>query len=170
MKQPFHRYLLSDIIKRRLFLLIMFWTTGVLLGMLSSVFSDTSLMPSVSLNRLSIVYYVLLLCAPLILSYILFRYFNFYLVLPIVLVKAFFFLSCGMHIRLMYGAAGWLLSALLLFSDNVACCILLCFWCHLAYNDHGSWKWNLACTVLLISVGCIDHYIISPYVKFLLNF
>lgn len=171
MKQRFRHYLLSDSTKRRLFFLIAFWTTGVILGMLSSVFSDTSsLMLTVSLNRLSIVYHVLLLCVPLILSYILFRFFNFYLVLPIVFAKAFSYLCCGMHLRLAYDAAGWLLSALLLFTDGVVCCILLCFWCHQACNGKGLKKWVLACIVLLIFIGCIDNYIVSPFVKLLLNF
>ena len=142
----------------------------MLLGMLSAAYSGCySMMPTVSLNRLSIVYYILWLCVPLFVFYFLLRISKLYLILPFIFGEAYIYFFCKFTFRLAYGAAGWLISELLFFSDSILMFVLLFLGNLSDIRGRGLDHFVAVSLMALVYVGIIDFYAVSPFVETLLN-
>lgn len=153
-------------------LIAVLWLLGLLAGAyFLGQTSLASLMCSVLFLRISIFGLFLSLALPLILSYILYRFFHFYFILPIVFLKAFSFICCYGSLMIVYRNAGWLVSGMILFSDFSFVVLLLLYWYNAATGRSYSARIAFAVYFLIpIVVGCIDYYIVSPYAAMLLNY
>ena len=149
--------------------IIFFWICGMLSGMFCAVCTaKNSTMLTVPIRRLSIICHLLILCVPLIISYVLLRFSMFSSVLLYIFCRSFRYFYCKFSLRLGYGAAGWLLSELVFFADNILSCILLAF-CLSRTPDRGQRNYiALVCIIILLLIGIIDYYTISPLVESLL--
>ena len=131
---------------------------------------ESSLMPTVSLSRLSIVYHILWLCVPFFILYFLLRISKLYLILPFVFGKAYIYFFCKFSFRLAYGTAGWLVSELVFFSDSILMCVLLFFWNLPDIKGRKLDRLAAICLIVLFLVGIIDYCAVSPFVETLLNY
>ena len=148
---------------------IFFWICGMLSGMLCAVCAaKNSTMLTVSICRLSIICHLLILCVPLVISYVLLRFSMFNSVLLYIFCRSFRFFYCKFSFRLGYEAAGWLLSELIFFADNILSCVLLVFWFTRMPGRGQRNHITLAYIIILLLVGIIDYYTISPLVESLL--
>ena len=155
----------------RPFIVALTWISGLLTGvLLIHKTSVASLMCSVHFTRISIVGFCGSLVLPFLLSYILFSYFHFYYILPLVFLKAFSFMYCYSNIMISFGNAGWLVVGILLLSDCYLVVSLLHLWLNAAFGQLCS-HWGFAASYILPSlvVGCFDYFIVSTYVSILFN-
>lgn len=146
------------------------WISGLLCALLYIKQFSFSLMYPLHIERVSIVGMIVSLILPIILLYILLNRCYFYLILPVIFLKSFNYMCCYLCITYSYGTAGWLVRTLLLFSDTVSVIILLHF-CYrfAAGNKIGMTSYFKYTFAVLIIVGCLDYYIISPFILMLLN-
>ena len=144
------------------------WLLGLLFG---TVFLDRtsflSLMSSVYFPRTSIVGFIISMSIPLFISYILLRCFDFYYLVPLIILKAFTFMCIYGAISITYGNAGWLVSGLLLFSDFSLIFLLIYQWLVWASGKRCSSAFT---SFILLIIGCFDLFIVSPYAAVLLNY
>ena len=151
-------------------LILLSWSVGLLSGIFGILSTDFSpMMLAYSFERMSIVCHILMLSAPVLLSFILLRFSNFNFLLPIICYKAYSYTCCMLCFRVVYRAAGWLLADLMLFSDRIIVCILIWFWCSHVPGERVSAYAVLACLILVILTGCVDYYYVLPFVESLLN-
>lgn len=162
---------LLDCSRGRLFWVVFLWLIGLLLASLfilkKEILTD---LRDVCFVRLKFSLFLTLLCLPIVLTYLMFRFGNFYFILPIVFAKAFLFASCMIAIRLSYGGAGWLLGGFLMLSDQLVCCILLCLWCYCACRGENVLLFTLYGVFGAIIIGSVQYYIISPFIDVLIKF
>ena len=147
----------------RLLLLVAAWIFGCICGTMTvseTVFS--SLMRSGSSARTSIVGFMVTLSVPFILSYILYRFFGFYLILPIVFIKAFSYAYCYCGFRLTFGDAAWLVGGLSMFADSLSVFLLMWFWLKLSGGKINLTNYLLGCLCILLAMGCIDYVCVAP--------
>ena len=151
-------------------LIIITWISGLLCALLYIKQASFSLMYPLYVERVSIVGMIVSLIFPIILLYILLNRCYFYLTLPVIFLKSFSYMCCYLCITYSYGTAGWLVRIFLLFSDTVSIVILLHF-CYrfAAGNKTGIIRYFKCAFAVLIIVGCLDYYIISPFILMLLN-
>lgn len=156
----------------RFYLVILTWMLGLLSGFyFVRVTSLASLVYSFFNMRISILGLLILLVFPLLLSYIISTINHFRFILPIIFLKAFSFMYCYGCISFAYGSAGWLVAGMVLLSDGFLVICLIQFWFHLAFNQVYSLRRFLASYVVpLLLIGCFDYYVVSPYVRILLNY
>lgn len=147
-----------------------------ILGLLSAVAAvlcqhSFSMMYPFVFDRVSIVGMIASLVLPIILSYILINRCNIYFALPVLFLKAFLYMCCYYSISVAFGSAGWLVRALVLFSDSVSVVILLFFFYMYVAGDTGVFHrlFRIAILALLV-IGCLDYYVISPFILMLLNY
>lgn len=155
----------------RALLLASTWISGLLAGVyILRETSFSSMMYSVSFDRISIVGLLISLVFPLLLSYILLRCFHFYHILPLVFLKAFSFMCCYGSITMAFNNAGWLVSGMLLFSDYFLVILLLYLWFQASSEKCCSPQVSIISYILAsITFGCFDYFVVSPYVLMLLN-
>lgn len=143
------------------------WVLGILLGTLSAVNADDSLlamMRRAADSQVSIVTLLLSAVLPfLIAAYAVFinRYAIFYAVCA---GKAFAFSYCAAVIFRAFGSAGWLVQPLLQFSDTVLS-ILFCWFCfRRCGGDRFDGKADLAvCMIISAAVVVIDSLLVSSF-------
>lgn len=155
----------------RLYLIILFWFFGLLSALLVLKLTPYSLMYPLFIERVSIVGMIVSLTFPFIFSYILLNRGYFYLVLPIILLKAFGYMFCFCCYSKIFGTSGWLVRSLLLFSDSIAVFLLL-YYCYryATGNRKGSFQYFRFSILALILSGCLDYYIVSPFIMMLINY
>lgn len=124
---------------------------------------NTSLMHAVFNSRMSIVLFACVSLLPFLCSAVAFRLGRFFLLIPVVCIKAFLFgFSCCL-INLLFGDAGWLMRWLLVFTDSFLVIPLLCYWfkntlkpsCD-AYQGVGAY------IILVLVLLCLEFYCIKP--------
>lgn len=88
----------------------------------------SSLMHVLLHSHMSIVSLACVVLLPFFYSIVAFRLNQFYLVIPVVCIKAFTFgYSCSL-ISVLFGNAGWLMRWLLVYTDSILVIPLLCYW------------------------------------------
>lgn len=152
-------------------LIFIFWLAGLLSALLILRRTSLPLMYPLRVERISIVGMIVSLILPFILSYILLNKGYFYLVLPIIFLKALGYMFCFCCISNNFGAAGWLVRLLLLFSDTIAVLLLLhsCYQ-YVTGNRNSLFRYFQIAILVLIICGCLDYYIISPFIMMLINY
>lgn len=148
------------------------WVTGLLAGFIflhQTTF--ISLMCSVHFLRTSIIGLLFSLAIPLLLTYILLRFFNFYCILPLIFLKAFSFICTYSGLMITFGNAGWLICGMILFSDFILVVLLLLQWFHAAIGKKCRPLEEIIvyCLIPIFTV-CLDYLVVSPYVAMLLNY
>lgn len=157
----------------RRFLLILIWFLGFFAGIWIAAQTSTttsSLMRSVVNDRSSIVGLLTVLTVPFLVSAVLFKLSLPLLGLFIVFIKSLLFSCCSYGLVLAFGDAGWLVRWLLLFSDSSVIVLLLWFWIRNIAGQGSNFKTDLLfCILITVLIGCVDYYIISPFVAVLLS-
>ena len=165
------KFCLPERNKIRLISIILIWFFGALSGVLLIAASNmNSILYSVRFEKLNMLAYLVLFCAPSFMSVLLFRFCNFYFLLPLVFLKAFLLVSCGFAVRLAYEGAGWLVSTLMLSANYLECCFLFSLWCYQACGGEKIGQVALLSLCSVVFVGSIQYYIVLPFVDSLLNF
>ena len=130
----------------------------------------SSMMHAFINSRMSIVSLTCVAFLPFLYSMVAFRLNQFYLLIPVVCIKAYAFGFICSLICVLFGTAGWLMRLLLVFTDSILVIPLLCYWC---VNTLSSGKtryseiWSYI-FLLLISVS-IEYSFISPILAKLLD-
>ena len=149
------------------------WIAGLLLGTAYGNRADQAsilLMRVAASCHMSIVGLFLILCFPL-----LFSAFAVYIHRPHWLVvisffKAFLFASCSAILGTVFSTAGWLVRALLQFSD--ICTLPLFYWfCtrNIAGQKATTWIDLLICLAAITVLGIFDFCVISPFLVKLID-
>lgn len=148
------------------------WIAGLFAGcFLLTQTPFASLMCSVLFLRISIFGLFISLAFPLLLSYILLRFFRFSCILPFAFVKAFSFICSFGGIMIAFGNAGWLVSWMILFSDFFLVVILLFQWFSAATGKrYKTYLCIVVYCLIPILIGCFDYFVVSPYAAMLLNY
>ena len=171
---PQFSFISLHILKRRAsaFLVCFFWIIGLLIGVFlheqtgaaTTMFSRAAVLhpPLIRLCIIRLIPFILLtFCSAFSLSYISFA---------IIFSKALLYSYCASGIALVFSSAGWLIGMLFLFSDFVAIVLLLWFSARNIAKNRSSLKFDfLLCAVIVLSVCCIEHRVVSPYLIMLLN-
>lgn len=152
-------------------LLITSWIAGSVLALFVSKQTSFSLMYPLRVERVSIVGMIVSLIFPITLSYILLNRCCFYTIIPVIALKAFFYMYCFYAITCSFGTAGWLVRILLLFSDTFSVIFLLIY-CYrfAAGNRNDMLRLYQIMLLFLILVGSLDYYVISPFIMMLINY
>jgi hypothetical protein len=112
----------------------------------------------------SIVWRLILLLFPLILSVTALRFLRPLLVLPVVFIKAYSFFYSLYCLNYAFGSAGWLASFILFFSDSCSIFVFLSF----VFN-HAMWGRGkclrdfIISAFFLIALGVFDYFVVSPF-------
>lgn len=167
------KFLFSTNLSRmtRIILLAFSWIAGMFFGLNESV-PDTavtvSLMHTVVRSSVSIVGLIAVLVFPLIISALAVFLSAPLVFLPLAFFKAFGYTVCSILIVSAFGSAGWLIRGLLLFSDTCMSIALLWFWFRNIEGKRLSSKKDLAvCAIFALLVGCIDYFVVSPFLGML---
>ncbi len=144
-----------------------FWIAGLLMGSYSAIQTSTihnSWTQGLFNSHLSVVGLIACLTLPFLLSAILFRMSLPGAVIPVIFLKAFSFSFCASSLVYPLHYSGWLLRLLFLFSDSVLSVPLLLFVMRNIQSDRNS-RHNdlLRCLVLILVIGCIDSFVVSPF-------
>lgn len=153
--------------------LAFFWTfsfsVGFILGSkLSPLFS--SLMLSASKSTMSIVGWLMIHVLPLIISVIAIHFKASFLIIPIAIIKGFFFGYILSLVFLSFGYGGWLVCALLLFSDSVSIILLLWAWSKLLRFRSLSVRDYLIYFIALTASLAMDMLNFSPLLSCLMDY
>ena len=156
--------------KSKLIFLISFWTMGICLGVHCSFCSDIPEIHCVSLQRVSILSRLVTLCVPVLISYAVIYFFDFRYIFPLALYKAFAYAFCAANLRIAYCSAGWLVSGIALFVDTIGSLLIWVIWISSLYKGKLAGKSMVLLTSILICLGFIDFFAISPFMESLLNY
>lgn len=153
----------------RKFFLLFLWLLGILSGccwVQRVPDSYFSLMRTLVQTRASIVGAILILFLPLVISAFALAHSKYWILYPLVFLKAFMFGFSAGCVMLAFGNAGWLVRWLLLFSDSFMNVCLLWFWFKGGSCDNISRE--LVHAVLFASiVFCLDYCAVSPFLRML---
>ena len=87
-----------------------------------------------------------------------------WLLIPIAFLKSFTFAAASTAVMLSFGAAGWLICILLMFSSICTMPILILYWIRYSRKVFLLDLWHKIALILLIIAVCgIDFYVISPF-------
>ena len=149
------------------FLLVLCWIFGLFAGyffIIGHGDSISSLMHTAVNQRVTIVGLVLTLFFPLIISAMAVHLRSPLVLLVLVFLKAFCFSGCYFAVGIAFKGAGWLVRWLLLFSDSCMVVMLLWLWLEIIAGEVHTFKHSLiTCVISAIIVGCIDYFVISPF-------
>lgn len=148
-------------------ILAFYWFLGACFGIyLASASSEynLSLMPILLTSNVSILGMLVVFTFPFViaavLAYFSLRHFLYFLGF----CKAFCFSFASSCIFCFFGSAGWLMHALIMFSDTLLSVLL--FWFLLRYiAGSGNLCWRDVCYCITISavVICFDYYLVTPF-------
>ena len=147
-----------------------------LLGLIAAVlyinqYPYASLMRLLVYPQMSIVFGFMITAIPFVVLYIVLRCSAFVLIFPLAFFRAFTFMYCFAGISYAYAEAGWLVRALLLFSDFFSVPLLLWYAARqLLGNYRGADREIWFCLLFLFAVRCIDSFVVSPFASELLSF
>lgn len=142
------------------------WLAGLTVGALfaHSNSSEITWMPALYGSHISVIGFLAMLIAPLLLSALFFRLSLPWLVVPIAFFKAFSYSWCSSCIMIYFHSAGWLLRLLLLFSDTFVAVILIWYWYrNLSSREERLKNDTLTCLIFLLLIACFDCCVISPF-------
>ena len=144
------------------------WLSGLLLGFIAANSANSVLISAISTSVGSPVPFarlVLICILPFVVSYLAFSLNEHWLLLATCLFEAFCFGYCAAGIGLAYGAAGWLIRFLLLFSDCMTIPVLLYYWMTAQSSGRQFRITSVIVTVYAIAVAGIDYFYIIPLLR-----
>lgn len=149
------------------------WSFGLLLGFAYGTNANPlhfQLMRVAAFEHTSIIGLVIVLYIPLLLSALAVNYMCPQMLLLICFVKAFLFAACSGVIAAEFGSSGWLIRFLLQFSDCCAVPLLYLFSIrNISVQKSGIQFDFLLSSIVLLIVGCVDYFVISPFLVRLIN-
>lgn len=147
--------------------LLVFWLIGLLLGAFSARLTFESYCPYLKVSAaVSSLFPCILLAQgiPLILSAVVVHFRKLRFLYPIAVLKAFCFSLCAYSVRLCFGASGWLMELLLLFSDLCMLLPLNWLWLRCISGKGATFRRDiLICLAVLTIVSVLDSLLISPF-------
>lgn len=142
------------------------WVFGLISGIAFSYCSDSfvSLMRGAALSPVSIVGLGAVMILPFLLSAFAVIIDHPGLLIPLAFCKAFLFAACAASVDHSFGDSGWLIRALLMFSDLCSLPVLFWLWtsCFTRGKDHY-FRIITISFVLIILIGSVDFLIIAPF-------
>lgn len=155
--------------KGSVYFLAFFWTfsifTGVILGS-KSVPHISSLMLSAASGPMSISGMFLIFILPLVFSVISIRLKVSFLIVPLAIIKGFFYGFLSASICVAFGSAGWLICLLFMFATSILTVILLWFWFKYIYNPNSHLMRDLIFyAAICIFLLAFDMFVISPFLS-----
>lgn len=85
----------------------------------------------------------------------------------IYLISVYHGFSCGFciyNLLVSYYDAAWLIALMVAFSANLGQISLILFWIRCMNHSNHCWKRDaIMCFLLLILIGCLDYFVISPF-------
>lgn len=91
------------------------------------------------------------------------------LVLIVLIMKAFLFVFCGLSCIAAFPSGGWMIRALLQFSDFLLLPVL-CWFAVRHMTGHGSLNKDFSfCTALFVIAGSLDYCVVSPFLVMLID-
>lgn len=156
-------------IQPHVIILAVVWIAGVLAGFYFADMHPFLLeFHSLSYGNTSLVVKLFILVLPLALSALSMKFLTPLLFIPLAFFDAFILAYSAYCVQFSFGGAGWLIRWLLLFSDSFIAVLLLLYWIrNIDGRYHGRKDFPLLLTVSCL-VGCIDYYVISPFLATLL--
>lgn len=122
-----------------------------------------SLMRMIIADRVSIVGLVAVLFLPFALSIVAVHGSKQWIIFAISVCKGVCFGFSIYFLLISYFNAAWLIASLAMFSANASQIPLYFFWIRSMNCNNSCWKWNaFVCFLLLILIGCLDYFVISP--------
>ena len=153
--------------------LLMVWLVGLLIGLnLSNQIpvESFSLMRMFSVSHVSIVWVLFVELFPFLISVLLLRYCSQYCILPVALFEGLRYSFCCCFFVNLFGDAAWLVCLVVFFFRIFSTPVLLFFWLFFpgvdARNRH---KVGYSVLTMLILLGLIDYFALSPFWEVLLN-
>ncbi len=145
------------------------WTfsvfTGIILGS-KSVPLYTSLMLSAASGPMSIAWMFLIFVLPLVFTIISIRFKVSFLILPLALVKGFFYGFLSASVCSAFGSASWLVCSMLLFSNSILILLLLWFWFQYLKTDTRCLVRDFLMSIAIgILVCAFDAIVVSPFIS-----
>lgn len=154
-------------------LLVLFWCTGLILGVYTASIAENtlvSLMRSAVFSSVSIVGLLGSFLLPFLFTVLAVFLSKSWLILPICLAKSFSFALCARAVALAFGDSGWLLQLLFLFSDTIMLSVLCWFWArHIEGGRVTVIRDAAICIVVFIILGTLDYCCVSPFLAMLIN-
>ncbi len=149
----------------RIFILAFLWIASIAMGMyVASDFKEAniSFMHSVVLQPISIAGLSAILLLPLFISIIALWLEFKELICILCCLRGFVLGYCLIGILQAFGSSGWLICAMLLFS-NFACSLFL--FTHWLNSSFGVISFLISAAI----IGCTDYFLISPYLVYIIN-
>ena len=155
-----------------MFLLACAWFLGLISGVLISLSASDILFPTMRAAISSCVSISGLLSAillPLLFSAFAVYVSNYRLLIPIAFMKAFLFSFLGTGILASFGSAGWLIRALLMFSDIAILPLMWWYWLSALSGSENMAARSAAAFLSAILIGSLDYCVISPFLANLIS-
>jgi hypothetical protein len=143
------------------------WFSGLVLGIfffyrMSPSF--VSLMRGLEISSVSIVGVLVSNLLPFLISAFAVYFHKIWLIFLLAFLKALVFGCSGGLITVAYGAAGWLVRWLTMFTDSIICPALLYFWCRHTSGDHRLCGREVAGYFCFVAfVIWLDFSVVSPF-------
>lgn len=153
--------------KKFVVFLAFFWIFSFVAGVLFATYFHNiplSLMRIVVVGHVSIVGLVVILLLPFVLSVVAMRLSMPWIIYMIAVLKGFCYGFSIYFLLISYFDSAWLVCSLVMFSVYCGQIPLFLFWTRYMNDTTDRWKRDaLACLVLLTLIGCLDYFVISPF-------
>lgn len=155
-------------------ILAFFWFSGLLLGLLVTIYAGDSFLPMMRtavLCRVSISGLLFAILLPFLLSALAVFASQPWLIGLIAFSKSFLFMLLAAGVSLAYGTGGWLVRILFMFGDICSLPLLWFFWLRRGCGGLTAAPWYCAVVGALAAAACcMDFYVISPFLTDLILF
>ena len=152
---------------------VLFWLVGFVTGVSFGFITPSatvSLMYNALFECVSIVWRISSLCIPFFLTFVSIHSCVF-LIIPVVLLKAYSLGFCLYCVCSVFGTAGWLITAICFFVDICNTILLLWFTLfNLQVSPGVVTRRLIYCVIASLLFGLLDYQIISPFVAGMLNY
>ena len=146
--------------------LIFSWIFGFFTGLIFARIagdSSYSLMRLATLTQVSIVSLLSMLALPVLVTDLIVRCHLLFFIYPVAFMKAVVYSYCSTCVLLTFGASGWLIRILLVFTDSAMCVVLLFWWSSLLSGRIASRYITAGICTFAICFGALDYFCISPF-------
>ena len=153
-------------------LLAVFWVVGLLCGLYAANELQNysfPLMYAAVVEGVSIVRLLVVICVPFLISVLLVKFSAERLLYFIAVIKAFSYCFTFSFALVAFDSAGWLIKALLLFSDSFSVIFLLWFWVRALQKRTRIGRDAAIGFAALITVCFADYFFVSPFLVSLFN-
>jgi len=145
---------------------------GLLAGSLTAVLTETSyflMMRTAASYRVSIFGLFPVLLLPLLFSAFAVYISQFWLLIPIAFIKAFFFSFLGAGFLILSPDSGWLMRMLFMFTDCLSLPVLCWYWLYACHYRNVTPGQTISAFAVVAGIGFLDFQFISPFLASLLS-